>query len=161
MRTVLAVDDLLASLLAKRLLGEVESYGRCQMRKDGDEIVLDAARRAPCVLVIGGRRWNPLRLVDSWKLPRTTAVVAIVPRIRPVAIRRAAAAGVLSVTASMPGVVDALADEWVIAAAVLTGLRPRSLRPRVLVADCPPRPVRQTAASVLLLRPGSSPRQVA
>ncbi len=161
MRTVMAVDEMLARLVGERIPGEKETYDRAEMREHGDEIVRDAVLRSPCVLMIGGMKWNPVRLVASWQLPRTIPVVALVPKIRPAVIRRAAAARIFSVTASMSGVVDCLADECVIAAAALAGLRPWVLRPRVLVSDQPPRRARPIAASVHRLQIGSLPRQVA
>src|SRR5690349_10925381 len=119
MRTVMAVDEMLASLVAKRLPGEVEIYGRGEMREDGDDVVMDAALKSPCVLLIGGMKWNPLRLVASWNLPRSVVVVALVPRIKPVVVRRAVIARAFSITSSMHGVADCLADECVLAAATL------------------------------------------
>jgi hypothetical protein len=161
MRTIMAVDEMLASLVARRVPGKVQFYDRSAMRKKGDDIVRDAALVSPCVLLIGGMKWNPLRLVASWNLPRTVVVVAVVPRIKPVVVRRAVMAGVFSVTASMHGVADCLADECVLAAATLVGLRPWGRRPRVLIADGPPRPARKIAASVHPLKRESPPRQVA
>jgi hypothetical protein len=94
MRTILAVDELLAHAVRKRLPGEVMIYGHARMREDGDGAVLDALRGAPCVLAIGGARWNPLPWLARWRVPDGVPVIAVVPEASPAVIAQADLLGV-------------------------------------------------------------------
>ncbi len=81
MRTVLAVDDLMARAVAKKLTGEIETCGRVRMRLEGDNVVRDLVLRSPCVLVIGAKEWDPLDLLEQWRLPYEVPVVLVLPKI--------------------------------------------------------------------------------
>ena len=92
MRTILAIDEMLAAAVRKKLVGTVELYDHRRMRKEGDRSVLCAAERGPCVLAIGGARWNPLPWLRVHR-PRVP-VVAVVPEATDAVIAEADILGV-------------------------------------------------------------------
>lgn len=155
MRTVLAVDPLLAEAVRKKLPGTVEIYTRERMREEGDDTVKAAALRAPSVLVVGAKKWSPLRWVERWQLPRTTPVVMLLPSVPDEYLDRAAKAGVYSIV-PLDGTVGALASA-VYAEAILAWSSRESppLLP-VLVGPSPrPRPAAVQPGRVLPLVPAS------
>lgn len=97
MRTVLAIDEMLARAVAKILPGNLEYCCRDRMRSQGDDIVRELVLAEPCVLVIGGSRWNPLGLLERWGLPATTPVVLLLPRLTRAMKDRTVALGAHSV----------------------------------------------------------------
>ena len=81
MRTVLAMDEIMAKAVTKRLTGEIEVCTRPRMRDEGDDIVRELVLRSPCVLAIGATEWNPLDLLERWRLPYEIPVVLVLPVI--------------------------------------------------------------------------------
>lgn len=133
MRTVLAVDELLAMAVRSKMRRPAEIYGRERMRDEGDRIVRKAVDEGPCVLAIGGLHWNPLSWLEEWRLPSSVAVVLLLPRISDPIARRAASLRVFSVVPTrMSGIVSCVADECLLAADSLRGFP--ALRPVLVVS---------------------------
>ena len=154
MKTVLALDELLARALREEIPGSVQIIGRAQMRDDGDEIVKRAAS-GKCVLAIGGSKWDPLPWLERWRL--AIPVVVTLPSFDDRTLERAARLRVFSVVpATMPGIVSCLADECVLAAASYRS--GQALRPVIVVP--PQRQQRdQRAGQVIAFRrPPSDPQ---
>lgn len=83
MRTVLAVDEMLAHQVKGKLKGsEIEHIDFASMKAMGENVdarVRQLILAAPAVLVIGGRAWNALPMLRSMKLPVRVPVVLISP----------------------------------------------------------------------------------
>lgn len=80
MRTILALDDLLAHAVKPKLIGEVEICNHQTMREKGPDVVQKLVRRRS-VLAIGGAAWDPLPLLRKWRLPPTVHVVMVTPSV--------------------------------------------------------------------------------
>ena len=81
MRTILALDEMLGREVAKQLPGVSEVCGRIRMRDDGDDVVRELVLHSPSVLAIGAKGWNPLDLLERWRLPYEVPVVLVVPSL--------------------------------------------------------------------------------
>lgn len=83
MRTVLAVDEMLAAAVRRRLEGEAVVLHRQAMRDLGRHKVVTTLRELvtvrPSVLVIGGRAWDALPMLRRLRLPREVPVVLLTP----------------------------------------------------------------------------------
>ena len=144
MRVVLAMDEPLGSHVARRLPWSPTVYNYGDMKKDAAECARKASLAPPCVLGIGGVKWNPLPWLERWKLPSTTAVVLLLPSISDDEGRRAAALGVFSVVPiGMDDAASCVADECVLAGDHLLRKAPPLIRPVVVV----PQPRRRLARS--------------
>lgn len=84
MRTVLAVDEMLAVAVKRRLEGEAEVFDRMKMRDLGRRKVPGRLRELvterPSVLVIGGREWDALPTLRAARIPREVPVVLLTPK---------------------------------------------------------------------------------
>lgn len=131
MRTVLAVDELLARAVGAKLPGVVEICTRARMRDDGDEVVADLVMMVPSVLVIGAKKWDPLDLLEAWLLPPEIPVVLVVPHMSEDIERRASALELFSVVPADRSVraTACLACECRLAWAWLQGRHARPLVP--------------------------------
>ena len=156
MRFVLALDDLLAKAVSKKLEGRVEIFRHPQMREHGDDIVRDAVMREPSVLVIGGATWNPLYLLERWRMPYEVPVVVVLPDLEWDRADRAAkinAFSVLSMKELKRKLPTSIVAECDIATAWLDGRLSRPSLP-VVVQPSPEQqePVARSA-SARILRP--------
>lgn len=85
MRTVLALDEMLAAAVKKKLGREVETevLDRVAMRGLGRRRVVPHLRELvttkPSVLVIGGRGWDALPMLARLRLPQEVPVVLLTP----------------------------------------------------------------------------------
>lgn len=79
MRTVLAIDEMLAHRVRRLLPGDVEIYSHVRMRDEGDEAVRRAVLRSQCVLAIGGAAWDPMPWLRQRSISELAPVVAVVP----------------------------------------------------------------------------------
>ena len=81
MRTVLAVDEMLAAAVRRKIPG-AETLDHVAMRDLGAEALpklRELALRGPSVLVTGGRQWDALPMLRRLRLPRTLPVVLLTP----------------------------------------------------------------------------------
>jgi hypothetical protein len=140
MRTVLAVDEMLAHAVKRELPGEVEVVGHMRMRALGGLLastLRGLVMQEPSVLVIGAKLWDPYEDLQEMALPASAAVVALVPTRTDQRDQCAAASGVfLQVAADDPKITETISAACLFSWAWLHGRRPRPLSP-VLVA--PPR----------------------
>jgi hypothetical protein len=139
MRTVLAIDEMLAHEVKPKLRGEVAKLDRMHMREH-KRVLIDTIRdfltRYPSVLAIGGRAWDALPMLHDLRLPSSIPVVLVAPEATRECRDRAHDLGVLSilpVDGSFSGAASALAVECRLAEAVRTGKLVRPLRPVVVV----------------------------
>lgn len=85
MRTVLAVDEMLAAAVRRRLGEEgidAVALDHMEMRDLGEQVVSvlrELVMQEPSVLVIGGRAWDALPLLRLLRLPREVPVVLLTP----------------------------------------------------------------------------------
>jgi hypothetical protein len=142
MRTVLAIDEMLAYEVEQRLPGEVARLGHMAMRDCRHVLVQmmrDFLTRYPSVLAIGGRRWDALPLLRELRPHPTTApVVLVAPEASPACISQAAELGVFSIVPvedGFTGAASAVAVECQLATAVRRGLLSRPLSPVVVSRD--------------------------
>lgn len=148
MRTVLAIDEMLAHAVAKLLPpGKTEVFGRLRMHDEGPDCVKNAVLRVPCVLAIGGAMWNPLDLLERWKLSVPT--VALVPEADPDTLRAADRIGVL-VVMPMAGR-ESTTEDLIASLRFARASRSQRLDPVVVV-----RPYSQSRSSARVLSLASS-----
>jgi hypothetical protein len=139
MRTVLALDEMLAFEVAPRLPGEVAKLDHMQMREHKKVLVStlrEFLSRYPSVLAIGGRRWDALPLLRELSLADAIPVVLVAPEATTECRETARQLGVVSilpVDGSFSGAASALAVECRLAEAVRLGNLARPLRPVVVV----------------------------
>lgn len=129
MRTVLAVDEILGRAIADRISGEKIYCTRERMREEGDDVARRLVLEKPSVLIIGGTKWNPLRLLERWRLPYETPVVLLLRTINFGARERAKAIRVFSVIPAdyrAARVPTCAASEALLAHAWMEGIRPRA-----------------------------------
>lgn len=141
MRTVLALDQLLARSVAAKLRGEVVTCTRQRMRDEGDDAVQRIVMAAPSALIIGAQNWNPLDLLEAWQLPYEIPVIMVVPSMNWADEVRAARLDVFSIFVAdkgYRGLPTSLASESVIAHAWMKGGPFRHARP--VVVQPSPRP---------------------
>jgi hypothetical protein len=86
MRVILAVDEMLAAAVKSKIPGvEVEVVDFAAMKGMGEDVdakVRELVMSSPCVLAIGGRKWNPLKMLKAMKLPYRVPVVVLAPEGR-------------------------------------------------------------------------------
>lgn len=157
MRTVLALDDLMAVAVKKKLGDGAIPVSRPQMRELGDDVVLDMLGSRDAVLAIGGTDWDPLDLLERWRLPERVPVVLVLPWVSWKARARAArvnAFSVLGVNELKRKLPTSLATECRLAAKWLREARKRPY-PTVVIQPSPleldPRPARAVPGRLLHL----------
>jgi hypothetical protein len=155
MRTVLAMDDLLSKAVEKKLGGRTVVCSRQRMRDEGDDVVRELAQKEPCVLVIGGAKWNPLTLLELWRLPYETPVVLVLPAVTWSSTVRASRLDVFAVVPAgkvarkLP---TAVASEALLAHRWLAERHPRTALRLLEKAPTTPPPSQQTARVLRLAR---------
>lgn len=156
MRTVLALDDLLAQAVVAQLPGVTEVFRHTTMRDEGADIVREAVEAWPCALVLGGQEWDPhpLALLERWRLPYAVPVVLVAPSMNHIDTARAARLDVFSVLDMEKvkrGLPTSIVSECLLAHAWRNGIVQRPKGP-VLVQPSPqPRSSRPGLAPVLRL----------
>ena len=154
MRTVLAIDEMLAHAVAAQLPGEIEVFGHMEMRDRGHAVgaeLRERVLRSPSVLVIGARAWDPCDMLKKMRLPYEVPVVVVVPSITPERERMSFeldAWAMLPADGSVTGLSGAVADEAVLGWLWTRKRRPRPLAP-VLLDPQPRRPVARIEAVVV------------
>lgn len=154
MRTVLALDDLLAQAVEDQLPGVKDICGRQRMRDEGDDVVRRLVEEGPCVLAIGGAAWEPsdlLGLLERWRFPRKVPVVLVMPAVsreNAVRISKLGVYSVFEVDAERRGVATSLVAECLIAHACRRGILKRPVVP-VLVQPSPRAPACRPLAQVI------------
>ena len=159
MRTVLAVDEMLAHAVSPKLPGEVEVLGHMAMRDLGRAESVATLRRlvlaSPSVLAIGGQRWtDALDYIRAMRLPYRVPVVLLAPPESKWEL--IAPANALGVFSMVPLVIGASGTAATISAACQAAGRwtRRRGRPRVLQLverDEPRRPATSSPTRLLLL----------
>ena len=160
MRTVLAVDEMLAHVVAPRLPGEVEVLGHMAMRDLGPLAVArlrEMVMERPSVLAIGAKAWDALPMLRQIRLPYRVPVVLLVPEVTWEGTRQAAELDVFSIVPAKPTrkIVSTVAAECVLAWKWLESRR-RRRRSTILIAPSLHRPVEQPGARLLLFRRDAS-----
>ena len=137
MRTVLALDDLLAHAVAPQLPGTVMIMGRQEMRRLTRPVAQAKLRGLtlgrPSVLVIGARKWDPWEWLEAMQLPLAVPVVLLEGEHAPA--RSDGLLSSLGVVATVPaggstsGTSSCVADEALLAWRDRLGRSPLSLPP--------------------------------
>jgi hypothetical protein len=155
-RTVLALDDLLARAVMAQLPGAHDHVSRSQMRDDGDDVVRDLVSDGPCALVIGADDWNPLDLLERWRLPYAVPIVMVTKTVDHLTMTRAARLRVFSLFAMdsvKRGLPTSIVAECLIAHAWRRGFVKRELAPVLVLPSHRPSPARSECAQVIRLGP--------
>ncbi len=155
-RTILAVDELLAGSIKPKLAGSVSTIGHMTMRDLGDGIE-DALRELvtarPSVLAIGGRAWDALPLLRRLNLPWAVPIILLTPELTTKRAAACAATHVLSVVpldGSVSGVASAVSVEVELAKFYWAGVLKRPMRPVVVSRPRVSPPDRPRAPLVIL-----------
>ena len=156
MRTVLAIDDLLAKAMMEQLPGRADRCSHLAMSEEGDDVALKLVERSTCTLVIGGEAWtrSPLDLLERWRLPYKIPVVLLLYKATPEEVARATRLCVFSLVDMHKirrGLPTSLVAECVIAHAWTRGHVQRALAPVLLLPSPRPPRVRSGLAPVLSL----------
>lgn len=141
MRTVLAVDEMLAAAV-RRKIPSAETLDHAAMRDLGDAALprlRELALRAPGVLVTGGRAWDALPMLRRLRLPRTLPVVLLTPSATWARQAEAARLGVVAIVPCDDGTDTRTAIEREIQIA-WSLLRHPSPRPQVVLVQRERRP---------------------